>query len=405
MEPALGWTLLSREALKRAEEHLRDWEQGVRDEIGFLALHQAYADRFFPGTSVLQTRLRYILFVPWLYERIARRVERKQIGRMMQQEEVNLAFRLRQTYGASEGVIGGRSYPKPTSQPPSMVYWTALVNWGVVRPLLDGSYPSRAMVHRALGRSKTTARLLDYDKEPLEESHDFFVALPEPPKKWHNPQAPLTFDLRDCEARFIRRQLIGVSRPGPTPGPCLLSRLVEGRVAVAKIDAPWLADARKAADAGDRAALLCAQQASALAAIGRALYAALVERVCAVEDKRPMPDYHRAHLDQIVHDYRLEALKLDVEAVNQDALRPLPEDFLEVLSETQRWLRRGGDYLELRPLYEQAEIRRKGRRARLAQRLAGRERRTEWSPEDHPPATPLHYRWGNVQRLLNDLRI
>ncbi|WP_316397066.1 hypothetical protein [Bradyrhizobium sp. 33ap4] len=26
---------------------------GVRDEIGFLTIHQRYADRFFPGTSVL----------------------------------------------------------------------------------------------------------------------------------------------------------------------------------------------------------------------------------------------------------------------------------------------------------------------------------------------------------------
>ena len=51
MEPSLGWTLLSRDALRRAETQLRDDVQGVRDEIGFLALHQAYADRFFPGTN------------------------------------------------------------------------------------------------------------------------------------------------------------------------------------------------------------------------------------------------------------------------------------------------------------------------------------------------------------------
>ena len=70
MDPSFGWTLLSRDALRRAETQLRDDVQGVRDEIGFLALHQAYADRFFPGTSVLHTRLRYALFVPWLYLRL-----------------------------------------------------------------------------------------------------------------------------------------------------------------------------------------------------------------------------------------------------------------------------------------------------------------------------------------------
>ena len=56
----IGWIHFSRDALRRAEARLREEQEGVRDEIGFLLLHQAYADRFFPGTSVLQTRLRYI---------------------------------------------------------------------------------------------------------------------------------------------------------------------------------------------------------------------------------------------------------------------------------------------------------------------------------------------------------
>jgi hypothetical protein len=63
MEPVFGWTLLSPEAIRKAEAQLREDAEGVRDEIGFLFLHQAYADRFFPGTSVQQTRLRYALFV------------------------------------------------------------------------------------------------------------------------------------------------------------------------------------------------------------------------------------------------------------------------------------------------------------------------------------------------------
>jgi FAD/FMN-containing dehydrogenase len=53
MEPAFGWTLLSPDAIRRAEARLREEIQGVRDEIGFLFLHQAYADRFFPGTDLV----------------------------------------------------------------------------------------------------------------------------------------------------------------------------------------------------------------------------------------------------------------------------------------------------------------------------------------------------------------
>jgi Family of unknown function (DUF6361) len=71
IEPALGWTYLSREPLARAKAQMDEESMGVRDEIGFLTIHQRYADRFFPGTSVLHTRIRYAVFVPWLFEDLA----------------------------------------------------------------------------------------------------------------------------------------------------------------------------------------------------------------------------------------------------------------------------------------------------------------------------------------------
>ena len=44
VKSALGWTLLSREALKRAETQLRDELQGVRDKVGFLRITSAGLD-------------------------------------------------------------------------------------------------------------------------------------------------------------------------------------------------------------------------------------------------------------------------------------------------------------------------------------------------------------------------
>ena len=57
----------------------------------------------------------------------------------------------------------------------------------------------------------------------------------------------------------------------------------------------------------------------------------------------------------------------------------------------------------LEPAYRRAEEARKGRRARLSRTLDGRDRRAEWDNEEHGAAEPLHYRWGNVKRLLRDL--
>jgi hypothetical protein len=401
MQPTLGWTLLSREALRRAEKHTEPDTQGVRDEIGFLALHQAYADRFFPGTSVLQTRLRYILFVPWLYNSIAQEKPNRSIWTVLQQKELELARRLKDSH--EDGVIGGRSYPKPTSQPPSMVYWNALVSWGILRPAIDGTYPTRSVINYALSRRRSISNLLDDDKQPLEESQTFFVTLPPSPDEWNNSKVPLDFRLRTSEGQFIRQHLMGVKRSGPIPVPSLLARLVETRAAIAGIEYPWLQNVLKVAEGDDRDALLHAQQVAALAAIGRGIYAALVEQVCATEDKRSLPTYHRSYLNQVINDFRLEAMKLEVNAVTNDILG-LPLGILEVLRETQRWLKHGGHFMELRPLYEKIEISRKGRRARLSQTVAGRARRAEWNPEEHPWAGPLSYRWRNVQRLLEDLR-
>ncbi len=60
--------------------------------------------------------------------------------------------------------------------------------------------------------------------------------------------------------------------------------------------------------------------------------------------------------------------------------------------------------MNLRDVYANAEHNRKGRRARLVPTLYGREKRREWEPSDKPKADPLHYRWGNVTRLLLDLQ-
>ena len=43
-------------------------EKESRDELGLGGVRDAFADLLFPGTSTIQTRLRYMLFVPWIYK-------------------------------------------------------------------------------------------------------------------------------------------------------------------------------------------------------------------------------------------------------------------------------------------------------------------------------------------------
>src|SRR6476620_5756259 len=60
-----GWVEISDAALQRLRRELEQRGQGVVDEMGVLSIHSGYADYFFPGTSVLQTRPRYIFFTCW----------------------------------------------------------------------------------------------------------------------------------------------------------------------------------------------------------------------------------------------------------------------------------------------------------------------------------------------------
>ncbi len=414
MEPTLGWVLLSRDALKRAEDHLRDGEQGVRDEIGFLTLHQAYAERFFPGTSVLQTRLRYILFVPWHYNDALKNPGRLSVSKFIQEQERLLAKRLKDSYeqngadGDGLGIIGRRAYPNLAAQPPSMIYWTALRTWGILRPLNDGSLPSRATAHRLLThRQSKQGRFIvrDDDKTPLDDDAHLFISLPGPPEAWNNAAWPIHFDLTREEKNFLRRQLSGIQRPNEAGSQSLLARLVEKNMRVFELPAAWHRQIRRVADTEDQAALERAGYASSLAAIGRAVYAALVEQICEQWDQRPVSSEHRDWLTAVIADHKVNALRLAIDAIPDDAPNIIGTSILEVLRETQHWLANNRDAkpLDLLDLFRQVEVSRKGNRARLAQTLTAKERRLEWSNQDFPLAAPLHYRWPTVKRLLRDL--
>ena len=406
MEPVFGWTLLSPDAIRRAEARLREDARGVRDEIGFLFLHQAYADRFFPGTSVQQTRLRYALFVPWIYQKMAaldtQRRRKQSIEKVILEEEVRLTGRLLSS-GEKDGVIGRLVFDqrRASSQPATMVYWSALSNWGLLRRLDDGSAPSRASVHRMLTAGWRQTQIHDDDSVPIEEAHSLFAKLPPVPKGWLTDGEPVTFRLLADEESFLRKQLLTTRRSG-SDEPSLLARLSENPGCVRTASAPWQRAVRSAADPDDKAAMDRARRAASLAAIGRAVYATLVETLREERDGLSTSEKHRSSLPAVINEHRQEALDLEVRAVREDA-PGLPGLFTQVLEQTQQWLSRSEGPKSLLPLYASMEQKRKGNRARLASTPIGRQRRAEWDNERHPLGEPLHYRWSNVKRMLLDL--
>jgi hypothetical protein len=262
MQPQLGWVLFSRDAINRAEMQLRDDQLGVRDEIGFLLLHSGYANRFFPGTSVLQTRLRYALFIPWMYQDLLAIEDRKDVRKKVSEFETKLTVRLLHL----DGAIGKRNFPDPISQPPSFIYWTALGTWGILKPRPDGSLPARSQLHRVISNQRNRIQFRDDDGKLLEEFSEYFINTPIAPKEWHNPNIRMSFQMTPEERHFMKRQLIGVMKPGTPPSPSFLSILAKN---IADLDFPdtlnpWSRDIRQYADDSDKVALQQARFAAAI---------------------------------------------------------------------------------------------------------------------------------------------
>lgn len=408
IRPTLGWAALSRSALDRAEAQLTEDATGVRDEVGVLALHFGYANRFFPGTSVQQTRLRYALFVPWQLVTLMQdgRIGAGQAQAALKMAEMDLAGRLPDIQG--EGTIGRNTvkHGKPVSIPPSESYWIALDRWGVLRTVA-GVVPSRRDVysnwrnwHEASGSAST---LTDDEHRSLDPATRLFRAdLPAPPKGFAG-SSDLDFELDERERTFLRRRLADVHRPNDG-NVSLLSVLVrEGYVPNDKHQ-PWSKPVRDLADESDRSALARARDAAATSAVTRAFYLACVEHLKDERDKRSSNSRHRDHLSRVVDRYgtrasRLEIGKIALDGVSIGGLAP-------VLEAVQRWLGAGafepGD-AALRAVLAEWEQKRKGRRARLTLNGHGQEARAAWNGEKASRAEPIEYRWSLVRRLLRDL--
>ena len=200
--------MLSRDEMRQAEQLARG-EQDTRDEIGFLLIHQGFADRFFPGTSVLHTRVRYALFVPWLFLHAAKSKTRgSDLDAAIRRELIQLAIRLKK--GERYDVIGGDKLGQLTSQPPDRVYWTALRQWGLLLP----SVGSRSEALRRL-RALTRSTPLDDDGGRLDEDlAEVFCNLPEPPASCPDPESKLDFKMCATEQDLLRRKLSLLTRPG-----------------------------------------------------------------------------------------------------------------------------------------------------------------------------------------------
>ena len=201
-------------------------ERESRDELGIGGIRDAISDRLFPGTSTIQTRLRYMLFVPWMYLRLdERRVSSSEFAGRARQEELVL---VRPLLDPREEGVFGRTAGSGLKRLPSSVYWAGLGAWGIRR------FPSsQSEYHRSVdslyARRARTLRKEDDDHDPDPYACSWHPRLPAPP-----PDFPMRLDFRITgeEAQFLC-DCVSASGKGS-----LLQWMVM-HAKLADVDEPW----------------------------------------------------------------------------------------------------------------------------------------------------------------------
>lgn len=175
-------------------------EHDTRDELGLGSIRDTFAELFFPGTSTLQTRVRYFLFVPWLYQYFeTHRSAHTPVEQRLRANENQLITVLKAAN--EDGVIGQRSGTS-LQRYPSSIYWNGLRRWGILR--YTGS---QSQYHRWLDSGPQGSALrTEVNDEPVEgwRAGNWNPGFPEAPEDFLRQT---TFTLSHPEAAYLRERL------------------------------------------------------------------------------------------------------------------------------------------------------------------------------------------------------
>jgi hypothetical protein len=139
----LAWLSSSSAEIARARDVLKSLRPaGVIDELGFLVLFGAFADRLYPATNTIMTRARYLVFVPAIYQYLeaSRKASGKDADRVARDFQYDLSRVLLQNESTAIGKEAGRGIVRP----PSNIYWSALPDLRIAtQRIAEASYQER----------------------------------------------------------------------------------------------------------------------------------------------------------------------------------------------------------------------------------------------------------------------
>ena len=139
-EYPFGWIDFSSEDSKLAAGIINALrERGAVDELGIGGIQSAFADRFFPGTSTIQTRAKYFFAVCYALREVFENTDRKNFASKLYTIEKDYSKALYENTSDEdkEGIFGSRYFDSDNKswvrRPPSEVYWSGIKQFGFIR--------------------------------------------------------------------------------------------------------------------------------------------------------------------------------------------------------------------------------------------------------------------------------
>ncbi|MCA1008202.1 DUF6361 family protein [Rhodococcus hoagii] len=366
------------------------------DDLGIGQIRDALGDLLFPGISTVQTRARYLLFVPWTYQRASRRHAGAELAARAADEERRLVSILN-SQGATDGLIGRRA-GAAVKVLPSSIYWTGLKTFGILRSDVRPSGLQQA--HR--GRV--------HDDHPDEAGAADWYCPPKAPDGYPKT-VPGGFDLTATEAAWLREQM-ATAKPHPQFEHSLLSHLLrKGDAPDAEWSAPWDVDDLAAAPAELRDLVHHAEMFSLVLQGARLLYNLMLaeryEELGFTSLDAPV-DYYREELDEWA--VECEARRGEVAAWQVSDVWPLvalkaPRISPATTQFVESWVNavqsQDCHTLATNPALRRLVSDREFQNKRGQSRLRNDKLLATWRGASG--TTPLVYRWFQARRIVTDI--
>lgn len=229
LESSLSWLDYAEDDRRKMMEIVSLFKlRETRDELGLGSIRNIFAEHLFPGTGTMQTRARYFLIVPWIYQRLEKSEAKATSVRdqLRQQESRNISVLLE---SETDGVIGRVSGAEITRMP-SNIYWYGLFRWGIFQSDTSQNQYQR-FIEATRGRQQIREYIEDTELAERNRSRHWDPNLPSPPKDFPNG---ISLALTSTESSYLREKIHIECRDS------LLPFLVDSGTLLDDVDLAWL---------------------------------------------------------------------------------------------------------------------------------------------------------------------